>query len=158
MIHRHHIIPRHMGGTDDPDNIIELTVEEHALAHKELYEKYGKEEDRIAWLGLSGQIGKEEIIHYKSTLGALKANANGAHLKGNAIHVERMKNDPEYNAEVRRKQSKPKSNTENYKGPKSEEHRENMRKAALKRERFPCSKCGKGFTKANLNKHEKSCS
>lgn len=26
MMYKHHIIPRHMGGTNDPSNIIELTV------------------------------------------------------------------------------------------------------------------------------------
>jgi len=29
-----------MGGTDDPSNLIELTVEEHAEAHRELWEQY----------------------------------------------------------------------------------------------------------------------
>ena len=62
MKHIHHIVPRHMGGTDDPSNLIELSVEEHAEAHKKLYEKYGCEYDRIAWLGLAGIIGKEEIV------------------------------------------------------------------------------------------------
>ena len=62
MKHIHHIVPKHMGGTDDPSNLIELSIEEHAEAHKKLYEEYGREEDKIAWLGLSGQIGKEEII------------------------------------------------------------------------------------------------
>ena len=51
-----------MGGTDDPSNLIELTPKQHALAHKKLYEKYGKEKDYFAWKGLSGHIGKEEII------------------------------------------------------------------------------------------------
>lgn len=51
-----------MGGTDDPSNLIELTPRQHALAHKKLYEKYGKEEDYFAWKGLSGHIEKEEII------------------------------------------------------------------------------------------------
>lgn len=63
IYHKHHIIPRHMGGTDDPDNIIKLTVEEHALAHKKLYEQYGKIEDKLAWQGLAGIVGKEEIIY-----------------------------------------------------------------------------------------------
>ena len=58
--HIHHIIPKHMGGSDDPDNLIELTVEEHAEAHKKLYEKYGNYKDKIAWLALSGQISSQE--------------------------------------------------------------------------------------------------
>lgn len=60
--HKHHIIPRHAGGTDEPSNLIELTIEEHAEAHRILYETYGRDEDRWAWLGLTGQIGKDEIL------------------------------------------------------------------------------------------------
>ena len=51
-----------MGGTNDPSNLIELTVEEHALAHKKLFEEHGRWQDEVAWKGLSGMIGKEEII------------------------------------------------------------------------------------------------
>jgi len=63
MKHIHHIVPKHMGGTDDPSNLIELSVEEHAEAHKKLYEEYGNEYDRIAYEALSGIIKKEEVIH-----------------------------------------------------------------------------------------------
>ena len=56
LTHMHHKIPRHMGGKDDPENLVELTVEDHAIAHKVLYGLHGKEEDRIAWRMLSGQI------------------------------------------------------------------------------------------------------
>ena len=67
--HKHHIIPRHLRGTcpllvliiNDKSNLIELTVPEHAEAHRLLYEKFGNEYDRIAWQGLLGCIGKEEI-------------------------------------------------------------------------------------------------
>jgi len=48
MKHKHHIIPKHMGGTDDPSNLIELTVEEHAEAHRLLWEKYGNWQDNVA--------------------------------------------------------------------------------------------------------------
>ena len=61
-----------MGGTDDPENIIEVTVEEHANLHKKLYEKYGYKEDRLAWLGLSKQIGHEEIWLERSSIGGEK--------------------------------------------------------------------------------------
>ena len=60
IYHTHHIIPKHMGGTDEPSNLVKLTVEEHAEAHRKLYEEYGNEWDRIAWLGLSGQIDTNE--------------------------------------------------------------------------------------------------
>lgn len=68
IYHRHHIIPRHMGGSDDPSNIIELTVEEHAEAHRILYEKYGRWQDKLAWQGLAGMVGDEEIIQMKCTM------------------------------------------------------------------------------------------
>lgn len=51
-----------MGGSDDPSNLIELTIEEHAKAHYELWLICGCWEDEIAYLGLTGQIGKDEII------------------------------------------------------------------------------------------------
>ena len=66
MKHKHHIIPRHAGGTDEPSNLIELTVEEHAEAHRILFEQYGKWQDKTAWMALSNQIGKEEIISNES--------------------------------------------------------------------------------------------
>lgn len=30
---RHHIKPRSLGGTDEPDNLINLTAEDHYFAH-----------------------------------------------------------------------------------------------------------------------------
>jgi len=68
-MHIHHIIPKHMGGSDNPQNLIELSVEEHALAHKKLWEEHGKIEDYAAWKGLLGQIGKEEIFLLTSKIG-----------------------------------------------------------------------------------------
>lgn len=62
LTHKHHIIPKHMGGTDDPSNIIELSVEDHAKAHLDLYEKYGIEYDRIAYDSLMKRLPREEIV------------------------------------------------------------------------------------------------
>ena len=63
MKHKHHIIPRHMGGTDDPSNLIELTPEEHAEAHRKLYEDHGHWQDYVAWQGLAKLATKEEHVH-----------------------------------------------------------------------------------------------
>lgn len=62
MTHKHHIIPKYMGGSDDTSNLIELTVEQHAEEHRILFEKYGLWQDEIAWKGLLGLISKEEIV------------------------------------------------------------------------------------------------
>lgn len=51
-----------MGGTNDPSNLIELSVEEHAEAHRRLYEQYGRWQDKIAWQGLAGLIKHEDIM------------------------------------------------------------------------------------------------
>lgn len=56
MIHKHHIIPRHAGGTDDPSNIELVTVEDHADKHRILFEKYGRWQDDLAYRTLSGQL------------------------------------------------------------------------------------------------------
>lgn len=69
MKHIHHIIPRHMGGTDDPSNLVELTVADHAQAHKELYEKYGKKEDLCAYYMLSGRNQDPEFVKARASLG-----------------------------------------------------------------------------------------
>jgi hypothetical protein len=59
-MHKHHIIPRHLGGTDAPSNLIELTIEEHAEIHKQLWLMDRRWQDEIAYLVLSGQIAHEE--------------------------------------------------------------------------------------------------
>lgn len=61
-----------MGGTDDPSNLIKLSVEEHAKAHKLLYEKYGKIEDKLAWLGLDKMIGQDEKMRELNRMAGLK--------------------------------------------------------------------------------------
>ena len=35
--HLHHIVPRHMGGTDEPENLVEVSIEEHAELHFDFF-------------------------------------------------------------------------------------------------------------------------
>lgn len=62
MKHKHHLIPRHAGGTDDPENLVELTIEEHAEAHRKLYEETGNIKDYTAFRLLSGTGEKHHEI------------------------------------------------------------------------------------------------
>jgi len=70
--HIHHIIPKHAGGTDDIENLIELSIADHAKAHKELFDLYGCWEDYLAWQGLAGMITKEELIKNLQSMSAKK--------------------------------------------------------------------------------------
>lgn len=82
MKHIHHIVPRHMGGTDDPTNLVELSKQEHAEAHLKLYEEHGKLEDLGAYYLLSGQT--DEAAKISSSLGGKaqgRVNAENGHMK-----------------------------------------------------------------------------
>lgn len=70
IYHNHHIIPKYMGGSDDPDNLVEVTVEKHALLHKQLWEDLGNWQDHVAWKMLSGQITNAEAIKIAQSEGA----------------------------------------------------------------------------------------
>lgn len=78
ILHRHHIIPRHAGGSDDESNIVHLTIAEHAEAHLVLFQKFGRWQDKIAWKMLSGQINLAEA----------RLAANIASQKGRAKSAE----------------------------------------------------------------------
>jgi hypothetical protein len=82
MKHIHHIIPKHLGGTDDPENLVELTVEEHAEAHKKLWEQHNRWEDYLAWQGLAGLISKEELIQKMLSEAGKKGNISRPTNKG----------------------------------------------------------------------------
>ena len=51
-----------------------ITVEEHALEHKRLYEENGRLADKIAWLALAGQITKQELLSASCKVGREKTN------------------------------------------------------------------------------------
>lgn len=70
--HKHHIIPQYEGGSEDPSNLVELTSTQHAMWHFAEWQRKQKKEDYLAWRGLAGMIGKEEIIKELQRLGFMK--------------------------------------------------------------------------------------
>ena len=77
MKHKHHIIPRHMGGTDAPENLVEVTVEQHAELHLALYLEHGHWEDYLAAMSLSGIIDREEVVSTLLSEAGKKGGSNG---------------------------------------------------------------------------------
>jgi hypothetical protein len=67
QFHRHHVVPKHMGGTNIPSNIAWVTLAEHAEAHRLLWEQHGKLEDKVAWLMLSGKTDEGEAARRELT-------------------------------------------------------------------------------------------
>jgi len=95
--HMHHIIPKHAGGTDDPSNLVKLTVAEHAEAHRLLWEQYGRPEDKLAWLLLAGKTNEAEAarielakhVQQRRWQDPAARQAQAERMKGNTIGVGR---------------------------------------------------------------------
>lgn len=158
MYHKHHIMPRHMGGSDDSSNLKLVTIEQHAEEHKQLWERYGKKKDFIAWQALSGNISSEE-----ARIEAVKAANTGR--KQTEEHkrkrvASRMKTCPTpthgkklppASEERKRKISEANKGNKYALGrQQSEDEKQKRREIALNRPRFKCPKCNKKMPKASL--------
>lgn len=82
---RHHIIPKSSGGTDDKENMVNLTAREHYIAHKLLYKINPSKENAYALVALSrmsvsnitrcGSRQIEEARKISAELSRLRMNA-----------------------------------------------------------------------------------
>jgi hypothetical protein len=73
MKHNHHLVPRHLGGTDDKSNIVEnISVTRHAMFHYANWLLYKSDGDYIAYRALTGTIGKEELVKELCLMGSKK--------------------------------------------------------------------------------------
>ena len=82
MRHNHHLIPRHLGGTNDPSNIVrDISITRHAMFHFANWQLWKSQGDYIAFKALSGCIGKEQIIElvlsYAGKKGGIAARDSG---------------------------------------------------------------------------------
>ncbi len=74
-IEKHHIIPKSMGGTNDKDNIVELTAREHFIAHWLLYRIYPHEKSIIyAFWMMSNRFKNFSSIAYEESKNAHSEN------------------------------------------------------------------------------------
>lgn len=180
--HKHHIIPKHAGGTDDPSNIIELTVPEHAEAHRKLWEEHGRKQDYVAWKGLSGDLSRQEILPMlNSYLNQKKASAGEHHFQDsdfiqshNKTHLKNLRKE-EYDAGVhamftpevkqlrydRQMEANHKKLEEGTHHFQSSEYQSSLQKKRLKNgthnfyNKYKCNECDKVSTASGLAAHHK---
>ncbi len=74
--HRHHVVPLHAGGDDDPGNLRWLSVEEHACAHRQLWLERRDPLDLIAFRMLAGQIMQTEAAEQAKLEGCRRGGRN----------------------------------------------------------------------------------
>ena len=59
ITHRHHLVPKHRGGTD-ADGLVEVSIPCHAMFHWCEWQRLGHYEDWLAWRMLAGKITAAE--------------------------------------------------------------------------------------------------
>lgn len=98
---KHHIIPKCMNGSDDINNIIELSAKEHFIAHKLLAKKYPHNNKIIYawWIMAYKNKGKykctpEEYAEAKNAYSKAKSKAMSG--KNNPMYGKKGKLSPRY--------------------------------------------------------------
>lgn len=76
---KHHIIPKHCGGSDERDNLVVLTYRQHTFAHKLLWKSFGRNGDLIAWKLMSSidEDKKFALCQMAGTIGGAKNRDSG---------------------------------------------------------------------------------
>lgn len=94
-LHKHHITPKHAGGTDTDDNLTYLTEREHRIAHYLLWKIHNNYKDYCAAIFLKASIfiPLEEKIKYCSKGGIAGSkiqmeNCIGIHQKNKQLQTE----------------------------------------------------------------------
>jgi len=149
MIHNHHIIPRHIGGTDDPSNLIKVTVEEHAEIHRKLFEAHGRWQDELAWKAIAGIIPCQDVVQEAARMGGRMTKDHWSSerkekaremMKGNQINKGRKLSE-EHKAKI------------NATGRKQPQSQKDKVSAALSKQWKITDPSGKSFVVTNLTSY-----
>ena len=130
-VEKHHIVPKCMGGTDNIKNLVALPAKAHFICHYLLHKMHpdslplARAFNMMASATTKYQKGRKKS---KGTLYEISKIARSEAMKG-------IKLSPEHKAKI----SVPKTNKENYKKPKSQEHRMNISKALKGKRKDPAT-------------------
>lgn len=104
---KHHIVPRHQGGTNDAANLVCVTLRQHIFLHKLRWYAYKQAGDRIAYLWRSGQTEAARIASTERLRELLTGTKLSSEFKAKLkqIHKKRME-DPASLDKIRKTQLK----------------------------------------------------
>lgn len=138
----HHIVPRCIGGTDDLDNIVYLTPEEHYLAHL-LLVKIHPGNHRLVWAASAMANGTRVMARSNKMYGWLRrqfAERIGKRNKGRKWTQAQKDNFSKVRTGVKLGKYKPRTKPNKNKGRKfSEEHKAKLSAAKTGKRRGPFS-------------------
>ena len=154
ILHKHHIIPKHAGGTDDPSNLIYLTVEEHAEAHRMLFEQYGRWQDELAWKGLL-----KLVTHDEAMIRSMKPNLGKTFDDEHRKKISESLIGHEVTDQTRKKiaQTRKDRNIKPVGYERTDEIKLKMSNSAKNKRKILCS-CGKTVDLSNHARWHKNCS
>lgn len=72
---RHHIVPKHCGGTDCADNLVTVTYRQHRLLHRIRWKAFGHKGDKLAYILMYG-VGGDLSTTKRAEIGRLGGIAN----------------------------------------------------------------------------------
>lgn len=144
---RHHIIPRCLGGTNDAENVVSLTAEEHFVAHQLLVKMYPKN-IRLLW-ALSAMTHSTRNMSRvgNKRYGWLRKRFSAAMHQRFAGKPLSEEHRAKLSVAAKKRKSRPHSEEAKAKmsaaakgKPKSSQHIEKMRAAKIGKKRKPHSK------------------
>ena len=134
--HKHHIVPRHAGGSDDPSNLLKCNPAMHAFMHEQRYRETGDLNDKLAAKLLRNKnTWTAEAVKLRATLGGLATK--GIPKPGVSAALTGV-DRPEHSKIMK---DKMKGN-------------QNATGKSWKVARVECPHCGRDFGSNNIAKHE----
>lgn len=167
---RHHIIPRCIGGSDEKENLVELTAREHFVAHRLLWMWHRSREMAYAWRMMSWntnnhqrRLRAKDYQHIKEAIA--ETGISEEHRK--AFTRKGSKNSPAHRRKISAAlKGKPHSPELKRKisaalmgRPVSEDTRRKRRERMNALPKYPCPKCNRiiGGGQHNLISHTNAC-
>jgi hypothetical protein len=147
IFHKHHIIPKSMGGSNESSNLVYLTAREHFIAHWLLWRIYKNEKMAFAFYAMvhmgENQTIKSSRIYEECKLARRQfiINNNKKYHKGKKLSQKQINNISEVFKNLVRTQKHSNNISNSLKNkPKTKEHRENISKSLLGKHKWSTDK------------------